>query len=242
MSTKLSSQLSLVVWLLSAAVLASLIYFPVSSRLTRAAILLLGGILWLGVLRVAWRYRWARLTLLAVTGLCAGFLVLPGRELPAAEELRKEYVQALRTYEGAAYHWGGEAMNGIDCSGLVRCGLEKSFFVRGLGTADPGMVRRAMSLWWNDTTAKALGEGHASLTVPLGETAALNAFNHAMLVPGDLAVTANGVHIMVYLGSGEWLEADPAASRVIAVRPPVADVGWFQVPMRLVRWRVLDGH
>ncbi len=243
MPTKLSTRLSLLVWLLSAVVLAILVYYPVSNRLTRGAELVLGLLLWRGLLALAWKHRWWRFGLLTVTGLGAAFLMMPGRDLPPAEELRSEYVQALRTYEGVTYHWGGEAWNGIDCSGLVRCGLMKSFFLRGLRTADAGLMRRAISLWWNDTSARALGEGYANLTQPVGETPALNGFDHSQFLPGDLAVTANGVHIMAYLGGGEWLEADPAAWRVIAVRVPATDVGWFSVPMRLVRWSVLaPGH
>ena len=238
MKSKLSVRLSLVLWLLAVAGLIALVLYPVSTRLTRAGGLLAIFIIWRGVLALAWPHLRLRFAMLGLTGLCAVFLLLPARNVPAAD-LRDDYTAALRRCDGVRYYWGGENSRGIDCSGLVRRGLIDALFLRGLRTADGGLVRRALFIWWNDTSADALGSGHAGLTVPLFETPSVNALDHSRIQPGDLAVTTNGVHIMVFLGGNQWIEADPGAGRVIIVSVP-ADNPWFKAAMRLVRWGVLS--
>ena len=240
MKTKFSACLSVILWLLAVAGLIALVLYPVSNRLTRAGGLLGVFIIWRGVLAFAWPHRRLRFALLGVTGICAVFLLLPAREVPASD-LRDEYTAALRRYEGVRYYWGGENSRGIDCSGLIRRGLIDALFLRGVQTANGGLVRRALLLWWNDTSADALGSGHAGLTDPLFDTPSVNALDHSRLQPGDLAVTMNGVHIMAFLGGNQWIEADPGAGRVIIVAAP-ADNNWFKTEMRLVRWRVLSGE
>jgi len=64
--------------------------------------------------------------------------------------------------------------------------------------------------------------------------------DHTRLLPGDLAVTTNGIHIMAYLGGNRWIEADPVAARVISAKAPSDEIGWFDTPMRIVRWSLLE--
>jgi len=47
--------------------------------------------------------RGLRPVLAAVTVACVAFLVAPARDRPPVEELRADYVAALRRYEGVAY-------------------------------------------------------------------------------------------------------------------------------------------
>jgi hypothetical protein len=236
---KLSSRLSLIASLLAVAVFVALIFSPVSTRLTRAVGLLAVFIIWRGVIGLVWRWRTLRMAALGLTGICASFLLLPERGVPAADR-RGDYTAALRQYDRVRYHWGGESRTGIDCSGLVRRGLIDAMAWRGLRTANGGLVRRALVHWWNDTSADALGSGHAGLTIPLFNAESINTLDQSRLEPGDLAVTTNGVHIMAFLGGNEWIEADPGIGRVISVAVP-ADNRWFKTEMRLVRWRVLAG-
>jgi hypothetical protein len=60
------------------------------------------------------------------------------------------------------------------------------------------------------------------------------------VLPGDLAVTRSGVHIMAYLGNKRWIEADPAAGSVITITAPSANNSWFHTPMNIVRWGILQ--
>ncbi|MEO8351390.1 MAG: NlpC/P60 family protein, partial [Chthoniobacteraceae bacterium] len=202
-------------WLAALGFLVALILLPVSYRLTRTASLALGFILWFGLIGLVWNRRWLRFALLALTALCAVFLGMPTRNAIRTEELRSDYIAGLRRYEGVRYFWGGESSRGIDCSGLVRRGLIDALARRGLRTGEAGLVRRAIELWWDDCTARALGKKHHGLTVQLLDTPSINTLDHSRILPGDLAVTDNGVHIMAYLGDRRWIEADPDAHRVI---------------------------
>jgi hypothetical protein len=42
------------------------------------------------------------------------------------------------------------------------------------------------------------------------------------------------------LGDQRWIEADPDAHRVIIVPAPSTTNGWFQMPMTIVRWTMLE--
>jgi hypothetical protein len=58
---------------------------------------------------------------------------------------------------------------------------------------------------------------------------------------GDLAVAAHGLHILAYLGDGRWIQADPNAGKVIIEAVPSKN-SWMQGPVKIVRWRVLNGQ
>ncbi|MCE9610036.1 MAG: C40 family peptidase [Chthoniobacter sp.] len=232
------TRLPLLLWLAALTLFVAVVLYPTSYRFTRAGGALLFFIVWFGLIFLCWRSRPFRFALIGVTLLSAGFLALPARSLPTTDSLRTDYVAGLRRYDGVTYYWGGESPKGIDCSGLIRRGLIDSLFIRGVRTLDPGLVRRTLSLWWHDTTANELGQKHAGLTVHLLDTPSVNQLDHSKILPGDLAVTSNGVHIMAYLGENRWIEADPGVGRVITVSVPANDNVWFRVPMNIVRWNV----
>jgi hypothetical protein len=50
----------------------------------------------------------------------------------------------------------------------------------------------------------------------------------------------SGVHILAYLGDNHWIEADPTAHKVLIVQVPESNNAWFNVPVRIVRWRTLS--
>lgn len=212
--------------------------FPVSSRLTRISGLAMFVLVWLGLLAIGWKNRAFRFIGVAISALVVIFLLMPARNGRDLAALRSEYVAGLQRYEGTHYFWGGESPVGIDCSGLIHRGLIDSLFLRGIRTLDGGLVRHALWLWWHDSTARELGEGRGMTTLLL-ETPSINALDPAEISPGDIAVTANGLHIMAYLGGHRWIEADPGEQRVIAVTVPSKDNSWFQQPMKVVRWNIL---
>jgi hypothetical protein len=228
-----------ILWFALLAIWMEIIWMPVSHRWTRGGSVALVLGLWGGLLLLCWQRRGLRWLLLGVALLAVGFFASPGRSLPPAEILRSEYVAGLRRYEGTEFLWGGESPRGIDCSGLIRRGLIDAQFLRGLRTADPGLARRAVSLWWRDCTAKTLGEGFDGAALPLLETPSLNELDHTRLLPGDFAVTQNGSHILAYLGDQTWIEADPLAKKVITVVAPAKDNAWFRGPMKVLRWKLL---
>ncbi len=163
----------------------------------------------------------------------------PGRLAPPSR-LQAVYVERLRAYTGTRYLWGGENWLGIDCSGLVRRGLIDAYARMALAGPSPSAWRRAVWLWCHDCSAKALGDGHGGLTVPICQAPSLNALaGDLRLAPGDLAVTGGGVHVLAYLGEGRWIQAEPGVGRVVSDTVPSADP-WYRMPVRVVRWRELS--
>ncbi len=239
MKPALSRRLTLFVWLLIPAAALALYFNPLSNRFTKICTLLVVLMVWRGLLALTWRrggLRWAVPGLTVAAGV---FLLLPGRAQENGEALRGSYVRSLEQYEGSLYYWGGESRRGIDCSGLIRCGMMNGLAKTGLRTADPGLIRRALSLWWNDVSARDLGKEQAGLTKLLFQARSINEADHSRLLPGDIAVTTNGVHILAYLGEGRWIQASPGAGKVVISRVPVENDAWFQQPVNLLRWTVL---
>lgn len=57
---------------------------------------------------------------------------------------------------------------------------------------------------------------------------------------GDLAVTADGRHVMVYLRDGKWIQADPLAAKVIVGHAVRDEISWFNSRVTMHRWMVLE--
>ena len=227
-------------WVGACVVLFIALVFPITNTLIRLITVLGVVVVWFGLIALLWRHGIVRLTLLVLTGVVAVFILLPERAHPDRDALRNRYIERLRRYEGVTYVWGGEGPTGIDCSGLIRRGLIDALLLTGMQSLDPGPVRRALALWWSDCRASALGQCRDKITTPVSEAPSVNRLDHAVVAPGDLAVTANGVHVMAYLGDQVWIEADPGLGRVVAVPVPAPDNPWFRVPIRIVRWSILD--
>jgi hypothetical protein len=53
-------------------------------------------------------------------------------------------------------------------------------------------------------------------------------------------LTADGIHVLGYIGENTWIEADPGIHKVIKVKTPADDNIWFTVPVSVMRWRQLE--
>ena len=216
---------------------------PVLSNMHRVAFL--GAILgaWIGLLLLLWKRKLMRLAWLAIPLLVAIPLTLPGRAIHT-KELRAEYVARMTQLVGTKYVWGGESSRGIDCSGLPRKSLRDALFGDGIRHLDGGLLRMVVEQWWYDASAKALGQGYRNYTVPLEAHGTIRQMDYSGLMPGDLAVTTSGVHILAYLGNDQWIQADPGIG-VVAILNGRSDMNrWFDVPVTTHRWSVLrlDTH
>lgn len=188
----------------------------------------------------AWKLRILRWLLIVVYGGAILFLVLPSHRPVNRSTLRSDYCAALRSYLGCHYVWGGEGYLGVDCSGLVQKGLVNALVARGLSTLNPVLVREGIWVYWHRTTAKVLGEGDLARTYTVTTCPSLNALDYSSLMPGDLAVTASGNHVMAYLGNQTWIAADPGAGKVTTFVIPEQKNGYFFTKMRIVRWKILS--
>jgi len=207
------------------------------------------GILRLGVLALFfgqllsgavlfWKQKAIRYGLAALLIITLLPLALPSRAVNQ-EKLREAYINSLKPYDGTTYIWGGENRVGIDCSGLVRRGFIAAALKQGLAEFNGNLVRKACSLWWYDASAEAMRDEYRGESVVLLEAPDLNSLDHSRLLPGDFAVTRNGVHTLVYIGDNTWMQADPGRGRAQYEKIPVHDSGWFTTPVVLLRWRVL---
>ena len=193
---------------------------------------------WAGALALWWQVKWIRVVCLATALLLLAIMVLPGRGIDSGK-LRNAYVESLRRYEGTRYVWGGENMMGIDCSGLVRRGLIDAMLRQGAATANPSLIRQSFLMRWFDCSALAMQEGYRGQTFRLMSAPSIAKLDHNLLLPGDFAVTADGVHTLAYLGDSVWIEADPGAHRVIRVGTNEEN-GWLAVPVDIIRWRIFE--
>jgi cell wall-associated NlpC family hydrolase len=199
----------LILFLLSAGVLALIIILPYRTTLVRLGLIALWILAGVSLASVLWRRKvWRTLLLLAVA-LASAFVILPARDRIDTSRLRERFVYQLQTYDGVRYIYGGENHRGIDCSGLVRAAMVRALVDEGIRSLNPGLIRAAFTLWWRDTNAIQLGKGGQGLTLPIGGGLPVPMHAARNLRRGDLAVTMSGSHVLGYLDADRWIEADP---------------------------------
>jgi len=229
------------IWLLLWPLLLVIHLYPIRIAAVRLGLLLVVFLIWLGMLLLCWNrksVRWAWFIISFIFVICC---LWPKRTYNP-QILREEYINSLLTYKGVPYVWGGENKRGIDCSGLMRCGLIDAEVKRGIATLNPSLVRAGFSLWWNDCSARAMKEEFQGRTRLLFTAASINQIDDAKIKPGDIAVTSNGVHVLAYVGNQTWIEADPneiVGDQVIEVKTPARNA-WFNMPVHVMRWRELE--
>ncbi|MGB3691346.1 MAG: NlpC/P60 family protein [Spirulinaceae cyanobacterium] len=224
-------------WYLNLILLPVFLLYPISYGILRLTIVILLVSAFCGGLFIFWPQKIVRITCLILLVIVASLTLLPGREIIDTSALRQSYVQQLSKYQGSPYVWGGENKIGIDCSGLVRQGLIKANWQQGLLSFNPNLIRKGLSLWWHDTSAVALRDEYKNYTKQLFLSPSINELNHNRIKPGDLAVTADGVHILAYIGNQTWIEADPNYQQVIKVKIPEPNNPWFNVPIYTLQWQ-----
>ncbi|MBL9170857.1 MAG: C40 family peptidase [Verrucomicrobiales bacterium] len=225
------------VWIWSAILTGIVCLYPVEYQLTRIAVIAGIATTWAGALLLWWKRKTIRVVLIVMGALPAIAVCMPGRSVEPGI-LAADYAHGLQLFRGVRYVWGGEGFLGIDCSGLVRKGLVWGQLYHGLRTVNGTPIRDAIALWCHDTSALALRDGYRGWTVELFRADSVVEADHSRLRMGDLAVTADGIHVMAYLGSSRWIEADPFAHKVIEVVSST-DNPWFRTPVVFVRWKWL---
>ena len=204
---------------------------PIHSRVHGVLLILSIGCLMVTAGVMLGRRWW--LAAVPLVGLLA--FALPGRVDPS--RLGERYVAEMEQLEGARYLWGGESARGIDCSGLPRLAMRRALLAEGVG-GEPW--RQWARLWWQDLSAQAMGEGFGGYTVPVGVAGKLSELDLESLRPGDLAVTDSGIHVLAYMGDGEWIQADPGPGEVVRGNPATDKNGWFSSAVSVHRWTLLD--
>ena len=227
-------------WYLLIAVLVCLLLFPVGTRGIRYFIIIGGVVLVVAGFILYWKNLYLRYLLVALCLVCLLIITLPGRRADSGE-LRKEYLSSLSSYTNTRYIWGGENHLGIDCSGLVREGMVDANRSLGIKTLNMGLVRRSFYIWWNDCTARDLGNGYRQMTRPVLQADSMDALDYHKLMPGDILVNDDGVHTFAYLGDLMWIEASPVKGKVIKISGKEKAKEWGGIKIKIVRWSELTG-
>lgn len=223
-----------VAWWLLVALCAAVALSPVHSPITRGILVFGGFAAWAFGLFLFWRW-WACRVLFLLPLLAVVALALIPYKLADIPRLREAYTRALHRYEGTRFLVGGESPLGIDSTGLVRRALIDAAFSEGWRTKDLSLLRTGAALWWYDASAALMRAGYQGRLRPITSASRLNALDEELILPGDLAISADGQHVLAYLGERTWIEADPKRGKVVTVQAP-AQVPWFDVPVRLLRW------
>lgn len=165
-----------------------------------------------------------------------------GSRPPEEAMLRQRYCSRLRSFEGVRYVWGGETSRGIDCSGLARTALWQAMLHEGIKEANPHLLGPVLwKFWWRDMSARDILQGKYGYTHAIGEAEQVAGYDTSRLNPGDMAVTSDGVHVLIYSGKGQWIDAAPDDAEVtISKAPANSKRGWYRVPVTFVRWRILE--
>ena len=153
------------------------------------------------------------------------------------EEIRNTYVIELIKYENTRYVWGGENINGIDCSGLVRKGMINALFKLGVRNLSSKYLYEAFKIYINDFSAKSIKEEYKNMFTKLLEIDNLNTFDHSQIMAGDILVTSNGVHTFAYVGNNKWIQADPGSNKVIVEAAPSKNNQWYEMKSVILRWK-----
>ena len=120
----------------------------------------------------------------------------------------------------------------------MRNALLKSAFLNGNGK----YLRYAVKNWWFDASADALSRGYRHYVTPLGLEGTVSNAPEDALQPGCLAITEDGVHVMVFLDKDLWISADPSQGKVVVEKPFVSRNPWFNAKVRFFVWSVLLPH
>ena len=234
----MSLQITRAAWFSALAAFVVAATYPVNIGVIRIVIAVSVFALWVLTIILTRHIRWFSGCILAL-GLLGGIILAFLGHAIDPSALQSNYVKALTRYEGTRYVWGGENRWGIDCSGLVRRALADAYVIVGIKTGNPLAFRSAIDIWWHDFSAKALRDQYQGRTRRISSERSINTITNSTLLPGDMAVTSDGIHVLTHLADSKWIEADPGIMRVVKVTTPTDNI-WFTVPVIIVRWTCLD--
>lgn len=211
-----SKNLKLEVFLLCIVLFIISFIYPVNVGLKRLAVIIFGVLSLLSLFILIQKRKKLRIAYVSVLVIIAIIMMLNGKKI-SPDEMRSEYINVLKSYEGTRYVWGGEGRLGVDCSGLIRKALIDTNIKLGLENLSQQYIRRGIYLWFNDFSAQAVRDGYKHLAIKVCDVENLRIADYSKINQGDVAVTESGAHIIAYIGNRKWIEADPYEKKVIVI-------------------------
>ncbi len=163
---------------------------------------------------------------------------------PNEEDLRGYYLKQLKSFKGARYVGGGETHIGIDSSGLARAALWQGMLKEGVKEFNPYLLGpRLWKFWWRDMSASDILSRKYGYTEFICNVDKLAGYNHSRLNRGDLAIAGGGMHVLIYIGDSQWIEANPDDGKVV-INKAAADSKrqYFNMKVTIMRWWIFSTH
>lgn len=175
-------------------------------------------------------------TLLVIFLFLVIFSISPSSNINT-NKLHKEYVRNLNNYKSVPYYWGGENNRGIDCSGLPRKAIRNALFNYSVSHLNPNAFREYIGNWWYDVSAHAISQGYRGYAFPLNLKGEIRQLDYTKLKAGDLAITQDGLHLLIFNDHQNWIQADPFESKVTSTNGRTGESQWFDNPIAIFRWK-----
>lgn len=171
--------------------------------------------------------------------ILGSILIFLGNRPPDPVRLRETYVEQLLHFKNAPYVKGGETSSGIDASGLARTALWQAMIKQGVQQVNLRLLGPDLwKFWWRDLTTGDLVDHRYGYTGTLGKGDRLADYDAERLKKGDLAVT-DPFHVLIYCGSGRWIDADPEKGKVVTGGVDLKG-NWSRLPVTFLRWKILE--
>ncbi len=189
------------------------------------------------VIIIFYKMKWFIITASCLLVLLTGIMI--NHSTIDKKLLSTLYVEQLHSFHQSPYVWGGESGLGVDCSGLPRKSMINALLLYALYRLNGGALFKAIDYWWHDASAYEMSLSYKERMVVFDDIFTVNKSSHVAVQPGDLAVTKNGTHVMVYLNAQQVIQAEPGAGQVIIDEIPSRNA-WLNQSVKLVRWSVLN--
>jgi hypothetical protein len=181
-----------------------LFFFPVRTTIIRGIIILLIAMPLIYLIKNYWSKFYIGKALLTGTIILLIWGITTFTLVPINQ---KTFIQHVQSYENVPFVWGGENSFGLDCSGLIRQSLLKTYLSQY-------RIGSAFQIWFIDCPAKHLSTKYSNILREYKKAVLIKNVTNLNIPLGTLAVTTTGNHVLAYVGNNSWAQASPDDMKV----------------------------
>ena len=181
-----------------------LFFFPVRTTIIRGIIILLIAMPLIYLIKNYWSKFYIGKALLTGTIILLIWGITTFTLVPINQ---KTFIQHVQSYENVPFVWGGENSFGLDCSGLIRQSLLKTYLSQY-------RIGSAFQIWFIDCPAKHLSTKYSNILREYKKAVLIKKVTNLNIPLGTLAVTTTGNHVLAYVGNNSWAQASPDDMKV----------------------------